>query len=70
MIETEPVVRGLSGMAVLFLSAWLCSENRQAVRLRQVCIGLLIQLVLAVLLLKLPFSSELLFLVLIQRTMD
>ncbi len=57
------VIRGLSGMIALSLLAWLFSENKKQVRVKQVCLGLLIQLILAALLLKLPFSKDI-FLVL------
>ncbi len=52
------VVRGLAGMIALCLLAWLFSENKKQVRIQQICGGLLIQLVIAVLLLKLPFSKD------------
>ncbi|MCW5201437.1 MAG: nucleoside transporter C-terminal domain-containing protein [Candidatus Electrothrix communis] len=57
------VTRGLLGMTVLCLLAWLLSENKKQVRVKQACLGLLIQLALATLLLKIPFSKNL-FLVL------
>jgi CNT family concentrative nucleoside transporter len=57
------VTRGLLGMTALCLLAWLFSENKKQVRVKQICLGLLIQLILAALLLKLPFSKDI-FLVL------
>ncbi|WP_339137864.1 MAG: nucleoside transporter C-terminal domain-containing protein [Candidatus Electrothrix sp. GW3-4] len=57
-MNTHYVIRGLAGMTALCLLAWLFSENKKQVRIKQVCAGLLIQLMLAALLLKLPFSKE------------
>jgi CNT family concentrative nucleoside transporter len=45
-------------MTALCLLAWLFSEQKKKVRIKQVCAGLLIQLILAALLLKLPFSKD------------
>ena len=53
------VLRGLGGMIGICLLAWLCSEKKKQVNLKQVCCGLLIQLFLAALLLKFPLSKEL-----------
>ncbi|MCI5183000.1 MAG: nucleoside:proton symporter, partial [Candidatus Electrothrix sp. AW1] len=52
------MARGLAGMIALCLLAWLFSENKKLVRIQQICGGLLIQLVIAALLLKLPFSKN------------
>ncbi len=49
------IPRGLLGMAVLILIAWLFSTNRQAISWRVVGIGLGIQLVLAISILTVPF---------------
>lgn len=50
-----------SGFGLLALTglAWLCSENRAAVRGREILLGLGLQLLLAVLFLKLPFCKQL-----------
>ncbi len=45
-------------MIALCLLAWLFSENKKQVRIPQVCAGLLIQLILAAFLLKLPWSKD------------
>jgi CNT family concentrative nucleoside transporter len=58
-MDVVSVGRGLAGMIALSLLAWLFSENRKGVRMKQACGGLLIQLLLAAVLLKLPFSGEL-----------
>jgi len=47
--------RGILGMAVLILIAYLFSSNRKAINWRTVGIGLSIQLVLAIAILKVPF---------------
>jgi CNT family concentrative nucleoside transporter len=52
------VIQGLAGIAGLLLLAWLLSENRKEVPWRAVVAGLLLQLVLALLLLKLPYAKE------------
>ncbi|MCI5225019.1 MAG: nucleoside:proton symporter, partial [Candidatus Electrothrix sp. AR4] len=67
-MDVVSVGRGLVGMVALCLLAWLFSENKKKVRVMQVFAGLLIQLLLAVVLLKLPFSGEL-FLVLNKGVM-
>ncbi len=53
------MIQGAAGIAGLLLLAWICSENRRAVPWRAVGSGLLLQLVLALLLIKLPFAKEL-----------
>ncbi len=57
------IVKGLFGMAALSLLAWLVSENRGKVQIRQVCGGLMVQLLLAAVLLKMPFSKGIFILV-------
>jgi concentrative nucleoside transporter, CNT family len=52
-------VHGAFGIAVLVVFAWLLSENRRAVQPRHVLVGIALQLVLAVLLLKLPPVKDL-----------
>jgi len=52
------VIQGLAGIAGLLLLAWLCSEDRKAVPWRAVWSGLALQLILALLLLKLPFAKD------------
>jgi len=51
-------MQGLAGIAGLLLLAWIFSENRWAVPWRAIWSGLLLQLILAVLLLKLPFAKD------------
>jgi len=53
-----PVLRGLFGLLVLVGAAWLCSENRRRWPVKTVVAGILLQLLLALLLLKLPGSRE------------
>jgi len=53
-----PVLRGLFGLLVLAGAAWLCSENRRRLPVKTVVAGILLQLLLALLLLKLPGSRE------------
>lgn len=49
------LLRGLLGMVVLILIAWVFSANRKAILWRTVIIGLAIQLILAVSILYVPF---------------
>ena len=51
-------MQGLAGIAGLVLLAWVFSENRKAIPWRAVCSGLALQLLLALLLLKLPFMKD------------
>jgi CNT family concentrative nucleoside transporter len=51
-------MRGLLGIAVLLLIAWAISEDRFRVRVRVVVAGLLLQVAVAVLLLKFPPASR------------
>jgi concentrative nucleoside transporter, CNT family len=53
------VIQGAAGVAGLLLLAWVFSENRKAIPWRAIGAGLLLQLVLALLLIKLPFAKEL-----------
>ena len=57
-MDISYILRGITGMIALCLLAWLFSENKKQVRIPQICAGLLIQLILAALLLKLPWSKE------------
>jgi len=52
------VIQGLAGIAGLLLLAWICSEKRGAVPWRSIWAGLLLQFLLALLLLKLPFAKD------------
>ena len=51
-------MQGLAGIAGLLLLAWMFSENRKAIPWRAIWSGLLLQFVLALLLLKLPFAKD------------
>ena len=51
-------MQGLAGIAGLLLLAWIFSENRKAVPWRAIGAGLVLQLVLALLFLKLPFAKD------------
>lgn len=51
----ERILRGLLGMAVLIAIAWLFSTDRKSIAWKTVAIGLLIQLVLAIGILYVPF---------------
>ena len=55
------IAHSLAGIALLVALAWLFSENRGAVRWRLVAVGLALQLLLAALLLLVPFLRELVF---------
>ncbi|MEM9831686.1 MAG: nucleoside transporter C-terminal domain-containing protein [Bacteroidota bacterium] len=50
-----PYVRGILGIAALVFIAFLFSQNRQAINWRLVAVGLAIQLIAGVLILKVPF---------------
>jgi CNT family concentrative nucleoside transporter len=52
------VPQAIAGMAGLLAIAWLASENRRAVPWRAVASGLVLQVALALLLLKLPFAKQ------------
>jgi CNT family concentrative nucleoside transporter len=52
------VIQGLAGIAGLLLLAWILSENRKAIPWRAIRAGLALQLLLALLLLKLPFAKD------------
>ena len=51
-------LQSLFGLFLLAAIAWSISENRKAVRLRWLLAGILLQLVLAFLLLKLPLTEK------------
>lgn len=52
------MIQGIAGIAGLIFLAWILSEKRTAVPWRAVWSGLLLQLALALLLLKLPFARD------------
>jgi len=52
------VIQGLVGIAGLLMLAWVFSENRKEIPWRAVWSGLALQLLLALLLLKLPFAKD------------
>jgi CNT family concentrative nucleoside transporter len=56
------VIQGLAGIAGLLLLAWIFSEKRGAVPWRAIGAGLALQLVLALLFLKVPYVKDLFFL--------
>ena len=60
--------RGALGLIFLLLLAWLCSENRRKINWRLVGVGIALQFILALLLLKLPLFSNL-FLLLNKLTL-
>ena len=53
------MIQSLAGIAGLLLLAWIFSENRKSVPWRAIGAGLVLQLVLALLFLKLPYAKEL-----------
>jgi CNT family concentrative nucleoside transporter len=55
------VIQGLAGIAGLLLLAWVFSEKRKEVPWRAIWAGLLLQFLLALLLLKLPFAKDAFF---------
>ena len=48
----------IAGLIVFLALSWAMSENRRAVKLKIILTGLFIQLLLAVILLKLPFFRQ------------
>ena len=52
------MIQGIAGIAGLIFLAWILSEKRTAIPWRAVWSGLLLQLALALLLLKLPFAKD------------
>ncbi len=52
------MIQGLAGIAGLLFLAWAFSEDRKAIPWRAVWSGLLLQLLLALLLLKLPYAKD------------
>ncbi len=52
------IIQSLFGLMVLLSLSFLFSENRQNVRLKPILPGLVLQLLLALLLIKLPFSTK------------
>ena len=55
-----PLLRfqSLAGFFILALLAWMISENRKKVEYKPIVIGLAFQLLLALVLIKLPFSQS------------
>jgi concentrative nucleoside transporter, CNT family len=54
-------LQSLLGIFAILLLAWLCSENRRAFPVRTVVAGLVVEIVLALLLLKVPVARNALF---------
>ncbi len=54
-------MQSVIGVGGLLLIAWIASENRKAVPVRAIWAGLLLQFLLALLLLKLPFAKDVFF---------
>ena len=54
----ESLFRGLIGMAVLILIAYLFSNNKKAINWKSAAIGLAIQLILAIAVLKIEFVQK------------
>jgi len=54
-VSLQSILRGLIGMAVILIIAWVFSKNRGAISWRVVIIGLTLQLLLAVGILYVPF---------------
>jgi CNT family concentrative nucleoside transporter len=53
------MVRGVLGMLALLITAWVFSENRRVISWRPVLAGLALQVLIALLMLKAPFSRQL-----------
>lgn len=52
------MIQGIAGLVVFSLVAWMISENRRQVRLKPVIIGIVIQLVIAAILLKISVFRD------------
>jgi CNT family concentrative nucleoside transporter len=52
------MIQGIAGLVVFLLAAWMISENRRQVRLKPVIIGIVIQLAIAAVLLKIPVFRD------------
>ena len=52
------LARGTLGVVTLLLIAWLLSERRRLVSWQFVALGILVQVLLAAVLLKLPFTTS------------
>lgn len=52
------MIQGMAGLVVFSLVAWTISENRRQVRLKPVIIGIVIQVVIAAILLKIPVFRD------------
>jgi CNT family concentrative nucleoside transporter len=59
--ERRPNIQALAGIAVILLLAWAVSDNRRSVPLRTVGVGMVLHIILAFLLLKLPGIREAFF---------
>jgi CNT family concentrative nucleoside transporter len=55
-------LQGIIGLLILTCLAWIISENRRQARLKTIIIGLTVQMLLAFILLKVPFFKEIFFL--------
>ena len=53
------ILRGLAGIAVFLLLAWLMSENRRHLPLKMVAAGIGVQLIFGLVLLKVPLCMQL-----------
>jgi concentrative nucleoside transporter, CNT family len=51
-------LRGIIGIAVIVIIAWLCSANRKRIDWKLVATGLTLQLIIALLVLKVPFVRD------------
>lgn len=58
-MKTSIVLQTIFGIMVLIAITWAMSENRRKVRVRDIVIGLSVQLILALIMLKLPVFKEL-----------
>src|SRR3989338_10579769 len=55
MENIGPFLQALTGLTFFFGMAWLFSENRKKVNIKAALLGLLIQVVLALIVIKFPF---------------
>ncbi len=63
-----PMLQSLLGLFAFVFIAWALSENRRAVSLRLIITGLVLQLVLALIVLKIPFFED--FFLLLNRAAE
>ena len=54
---------GLIGIFIIFLIAFLMSNNKKAINLKTVGIGFLLQILLAIFIFKVPFGTKMFFLI-------